>query len=270
MTKSIAKRRMLMLIALAAAAGLAALTMWTMERPRTTAKVVEARAASPPPPNDEIHGAATVAAAHGGCDHPFIPSSVGSRLRYKVQHSGHGPVIEREIEYRIERAQAVENEWQTDWRVTVMPSSSGAKDERSFAFTRSCERGGAAEDPWSGEMAFPIEKTIGNIWRWPRALNSGLRFGGHVEFVPMYAGRTGVPKLVTMDQQHTVEVEEAITVPAGEFKAWRVRFRGVKDLGTHKASVSGLLWVARDVGLIESIITVDDNTNKSTLLSYGS
>lgn len=265
-------RRTVVLLAIAAAS-IVGLWLWRIESPRSrdapqradASAAVAAQAA----PRADAAGGSAAPAATGGCDHPFVPTAAGAWRRYQVQRSGTTPLGQREVEYRIERAAAEAGAWRTQWRVTVMPSSAGAKDGRSIVLQRSCSLGGAAEDPWSGEVVVDVDKTSGSLWRWPRKLEPGLTFGGRLDVVPRFAGRPGVPELMAIEQHHTVEAEQAIAVPAGEFQTWRVRFDGIHDLGARKAAVSGRLWIARDVGLVESVIKVDDISSKTTLLGFG-
>lgn len=222
---------------------------------------IKAGASRGPPARTDAEGATE--AATGSCGHPFIPTSVGAWRRYRL-HAGGAETAT--LTMRATEVRDVGKELEVSWHLRVDSKLFGTMRYRS---TRRCDPGGAAQEPWFATTAggFGIE-LVDQSWRWPRSLRNGLQFGGTSRLVR--AGHGDDEPAGRVEREHTVLARERIDVPAGSFEAWRVAVveRSEGDIG--EATWRRTVWVAREVGLVRSVLSTPQGEIRHELMDLGS
>jgi hypothetical protein len=146
--------------------------------------------------------------------------------------------------------------WETTLEAPGLPSAS------SFESRVRCGHDSVsglvgAEEPWFGASLPGV--TLENRWRWPVDLQEGAVFGGTARFA--LPGGVEAP-LISMTRSHRVELHEDVATPAGRFGTWRVAYEDetVTPEGTQRTA--GTLWVARSVGLVQSVTLSDGSETR--------
>lgn len=201
---------------------------------------------------------ATEAPETAGCDNPFVPSAPGEWRRYTWQQSG----LDQVAELRVEAVAARElptGQREIAWSVEITSAEDGSPLAREQITTR-CTFGRGAEEPWFGILErsrglTPIDSP--ERWRWPSHLSAHQTFEGTAQFDPTGADMripTGVrgPQILRVTRRHTVEEREAVGVPAGRYRAWRVGYEEQHAFGPRGEQGSGTVWVAPGVGMVKS------------------
>lgn len=191
------------------------------------------------------------------CEHPFVPSAPGAWRRYAWQQSGE----ERGAVLRIQALSTREledGEREVTWRVEVTAADDRSELAREEMTTR-CAPGRDAEEPWFGilERSLALRLTDEPRWRWPARLRTGERFEGTAIFDPQGAdmripSEVRGPQVLRVTRRHVVGEREAVEVPAGSYRAWRVDYEERHAFGERGEQGTGTVWVAPEVGMVRS------------------
>jgi hypothetical protein len=223
----------------------------------------EASAAEPSEPAEEPPAAAEEERI--GCDNPFVPSRVGDWRRYVWRQSGEDRSAELRLDAISER-ELPEGDREITWQAQVTASDDSSSLARAELTTR-CTAGHSAEEPWFGIL----ERSLGlrltdspDRWRWPVRLREGDRFEGTAQFDPSGADMrvpSGVdgPQILRVTRRHVVGAREAIEVPAGRYRAWRVDYEEQQAFGPRGEHGTGTIWVAPNAGMVRSQATNAEN-----------
>lgn len=192
----------------------------------------------------------------GDCEHPLLPSTPGEWRRYAWRQSTEAEAAVLRIE-ALRARDAVQGEREITWRVEITASDDAvlAREE----MTTRCAPGQAAEEPWFGilERSLGLQVTGEPRWRWPARLRMGARFEGVATFDTRGAdmrppeGVDGPVNLRVM-RKHVVGAREAVEVPAGRWRAWRVDYEEEHAFGERGERGTGTVWIAPSIGLVQS------------------
>lgn len=209
------------------------------------------------------------------CEHPFVPSVPGEWRRYAWRQSGESQAAELRIEALSSR-ELDDGEREITWRVQITASDDHAELAATEMTTR-CIPGQRAEEPWFGilERSLGLTPSGEPRWRWPARLRTGERFEGVASFdtegAEMQApeGADG-PQVLRVTRRHEVGAREAVEVPAGRFRAWRVEYEERHAFGESGETGTGVVWVAPDLGMVKSTARNSQGISQSIeLLSFG-
>lgn len=117
-----------------------------------------------------------------------------------------------------------------------------------YTFRRSCDHE-SAEDPWFGWLPMPGRLLVSDtVWRFPAQLTTGLVIEG-TSLMTLVRVAGGQSEFVT-NRRFTVVGPEDARVAAGSFAAIRLAIDEESDGASRRERRRGMLWLARDVGLI--------------------
>lgn len=212
---------------------------------------------APAAPSEDARGP-EVPVGTPGCEHPFVPSTVGDWRRYVWRQSGE----ERSAELRIDAIgvrDLPEGDREITWSMRVTATDDASELAREELVTR-CNPGHDAEEPWFGILERSLGLTLTHDperWRWPARLRAGDRFEGTAELDPTGAEMQAPPDVrgpavLRITRRHVVGEREAIEVPAGRYRAWRVDYEEQQAFGPRGERGTGTIWVAPDAGMVKS------------------
>jgi hypothetical protein len=195
-------------------------------------------------------------AAH--CDHPFIPTEVGTWRRYTWRLEGSDFDGTGQLVLEAQASREIGNgRLEVPWRVGVV---AGDGEPRTATLTMWCEPGGESEEPWFGTTDIVSGRRMirgARRWHWPVELSVGTHIDGELTFRPSPSeseqlGPEYARELERASRRHEVVARERITVPAGELDVWRVDYTEERALGQHVRRGRGTLWIAEEIGLVKS------------------
>lgn len=191
------------------------------------------------------------------CEHPFVPSAAGAWRRYSWRQSGEERAAVLRIEARSVR-ELEDGQREVTWRVEVTAADDRSELAREEMTTR-CVPGRDAEEPWFGilERSLALRLTDEPRWRWPARLRAGERFEGTATFDPQGAdmripAEVRGPQVLRVTRSHVVGEREAVEVPAGSYRAWRVDYEERHAFAERGEQGTGTIWVAPEVGMVRS------------------
>jgi hypothetical protein len=219
----------------------------------------KAEVALPPPP-DAAAPEPVPPKVTRACKHPYIPSTVGSRLRYSLTRAGSKD--QSTFDYQVESVEDGSKGLVVRWRLEA--SRVGASQVPPPALAeRICDPEGAAEDPWFGaNMNLGRVSEQSTRWQWPRELATGQSVKGEV----VVESRDG--EAMHIARTNEVLGQDEVQVPAGRFQAWRVAFQEETRVGSRTFKQKGTAWLASGVGLVK--LQADDDLGAATqeLIEY--
>jgi hypothetical protein len=213
---------------------------------------VASHATQPPP--------IAVPATEAICDHPFIPSEIGTYLRYRLARNGSDDTSV--FVHTLRRTDSLAGRVAQRWQLEASAGQGSAS--RSYEEARECIPGGDAEDPWSGFTMSMPGTVSGSRWRWPRTLDIGREIKGAVE-VKHPNTTTGI----RIERSHRVIGREVVEVPAGRFDAYRVQFDETTRVADKAFAVKGDIWIAEGVGLVKMVVQDPQGSGTQELIEHG-